>query len=133
MTDQVEGGEAVTETAPAKVDGRGLRAERTRTRILEAARGLIALGILRPKVEDIAREAKCSTRSVFQHFTDVAALYAAALTPELRTGHRPAVAGDEQRRPGRGGAGPAVVLVWGAARCVSGMHTPACRRAPRRA
>ncbi|TXL70125.1 hypothetical protein FHP25_35985 [Vineibacter terrae] len=84
MTDQVEGVEAATETTPAKIDGRMRRAERTRVRILEATRRMIVDGVLRPKAEDIARKADCSTRSIFQHFADLAALYAEALTPALR-------------------------------------------------
>lgn len=65
-------------TAPRqKIDGRVLRAARTRERIITATIDLIRGGEATPRVIDIARTAGVSTRSIFQHFDDTEALFAA--------------------------------------------------------
>jgi TetR/AcrR family transcriptional regulator of autoinduction and epiphytic fitness len=61
-----------------KVDGRVLRGERTRARIVDALIGLIRDGSLVPRAVDIAGRAGVSVRSVFQHFADFRELYLAA-------------------------------------------------------
>jgi TetR/AcrR family transcriptional regulator, regulator of autoinduction and epiphytic fitness len=65
-------------TAPTAVDGRSLRAERTRTALATAYLDLLTEGDLRPTAERIAERAKVSPRSVFKHFPDREALFAAA-------------------------------------------------------
>lgn len=61
----------------AKLDGRTLRAERTRSAVVEAHLQLLDEGNLRPTMEEVARRAGVSERSVFQHFEDREALFAA--------------------------------------------------------
>ena len=65
-------------TAPSAVDGRNLRAERTRTALATAYLDLLTEGDLRPTAERIAQRANVSPRSVFKHFPDREALFAAA-------------------------------------------------------
>jgi TetR/AcrR family transcriptional regulator, regulator of autoinduction and epiphytic fitness len=65
-------------TAPTAVDGRNLRAERTRTSLATAYLDLLTEGDLRPTAERIAERAGVSPRSVFKHFPDREALFAAA-------------------------------------------------------
>ena len=60
------------------VDGRNLRAERTRTALAAAYLDLLSEGDLRPTAERIAERAGCSPRSVFKHFPDRESLFAAA-------------------------------------------------------
>jgi TetR/AcrR family transcriptional regulator of autoinduction and epiphytic fitness len=65
-------------TAPTAVDGRNLRAERTRTALAAAYLDLLTEGDLRPTAERIADRAGVSPRSVFKHFPDRESLFAAA-------------------------------------------------------
>jgi len=65
-------------TAPTAVDGRNLRAERTRAALATAYLDLLTEGDLRPTAERIAERAGVSPRSVFKHFPDREALFAAA-------------------------------------------------------
>src|SRR3712207_446343 len=60
------------------VDGRNLRSERTRSALAAAYLDLLSEGDLRPTAERIAERAGCSPRSVFKHFPDREALFAAA-------------------------------------------------------
>ena len=62
---------------PTKVDGRFLRTERTRQRIIEAFLALLEEG-KDPTANEIADRAGCSVRSVFERFHDMAALRTAA-------------------------------------------------------
>ena len=79
-------------TAPAAVDGRNLRAERTRTALATAYLDLLTEGDLRPTAERIAERAGVSPRSVFKHFPDREALFAAA--SEIQEGRVRDLAGD---------------------------------------
>src|SRR4051812_8921765 len=65
------------------VDGRTARAQRTREAVVDALLQLINEGDLRPTAPRIAERAKVSLRSVFQHFSDLEALYAAATSREI--------------------------------------------------
>src|SRR4051794_23368722 len=69
-------------TVPA-IDGRTARAHRTRAAVVDALLQLINDGDLRPTAPRIAERAGVSLRSVFQHFTDLEALYAAATQREI--------------------------------------------------
>src|SRR4029450_8701570 len=59
-------------------DGRLARGERARAAIVDALLVLIESGELRPSAARIAQRAGVSLRSVFQHFSDVESLFAAA-------------------------------------------------------
>jgi AcrR family transcriptional regulator len=62
----------------AKVDGRRLRAEKTRKSIVDAVLALVKEGDAAPPAAAIAKRAKVSVRSIAQHFPTRAALFAAA-------------------------------------------------------
>jgi AcrR family transcriptional regulator len=62
------------------VDGRNLRAERTRQALATSYLDLLVEGDLRPTAERIAQRAGVSARSVFKHFPDREDLFAAAAT-----------------------------------------------------
>jgi AcrR family transcriptional regulator len=62
----------------ASVDGRLARGERARGAIVDALLALIDRGDLRPSAARVAARAGVSLRSVFQHFSDVESLFAAA-------------------------------------------------------
>src|SRR4051794_41719920 len=79
-------------TAPTAVDGRNLRAERTRTALAAAYLDLLSEGDLRPTAERIAERAGVSPRSVFKHFPDREALFAAA--SEIQEGRIRELIGD---------------------------------------
>ncbi len=64
----------------ASLDGRLARGERARAAIVDALLALIERGDLRPSAARIAERAGVSLRSVFQHFSDVESLFAAAAT-----------------------------------------------------
>jgi AcrR family transcriptional regulator len=65
--------------AGKRVDGRRLRTERTRQRIVEAYLGLaFELSPRMPTAAEIAKRANCSVRSVFERFPDLHALQVAA-------------------------------------------------------
>ena len=73
----------VPTATPEPVDGRARRAQRTRSRVVDAVVSLIAEGDLRPTAPRIAERAGVSLRSVFQHFADLDALFAEASDREL--------------------------------------------------
>lgn len=68
----------------AKVDGRTLRSERTRERIVGAALDLIREGEAQPRTAVIADRAGVSVRSIFQHFADTEALFIAVADRVVR-------------------------------------------------
>jgi AcrR family transcriptional regulator len=87
--------------APAKIDGRFLRTERTRQRIIEAYLALLRSGGKDPTSNEIAAHAGCSVRSVFERFHDMAALRVAAadhLFADTSPAPPSALAGDRQAR-----------------------------------
>lgn len=67
-----------------KVDGRTLRSERTRERIVGAALDLIREGEAQPRTAVIADRAGVSVRSIFQHFADTEALFIAVADRVVR-------------------------------------------------
>jgi AcrR family transcriptional regulator len=78
--------------APAKLDGRQGRSERSRAAVAEALLELVDGGDLRPTAPRIAARAGVSLRLVFHHFKDLEALFAEAsrrhlerIIPTLRT------------------------------------------------
>lgn len=60
------------------VDGRSARALRTRKAIVDAVIDLIQEGEIKPPAPRIAEKAGVSLRSIYQHFEDLEALFAAA-------------------------------------------------------
>jgi AcrR family transcriptional regulator len=77
--------------ARAPVDGRHVRAERTREASVDALLALLEEGDVRPSAERIAARAGVSRRAIFNHFRDVEDLFAtvaqkqlARVLPELR-------------------------------------------------
>ena len=68
---------ATAAPAPA-LDGRVARSQRTRLAVVDALLDLIEDGDLRPTGPRIAARAGVSLRSIFQHFPDLEALFAAA-------------------------------------------------------
>jgi AcrR family transcriptional regulator len=75
-----------------KVDGRRLRSERTRQAIIEAFMRLLRRNPTMPKATQIAKEAGCSVRSVFERFTDLDALTLATSDYAIVQGQAEAVA-----------------------------------------
>jgi len=79
-------------TSPQRVDGRTARSERTRNAIVDAQQQLIREGDLRPTAERIAKQAGVSLRTLWSHFSDLEALFAASgerVLREAAEGHRP--------------------------------------------
>ena len=68
---------------PHKVDGRNLRAETTRRKIVAGARALIEEDARVPRMADVAGRAGVSIRSVFQHYLDVDTLFVAVVDDVL--------------------------------------------------
>lgn len=62
-----------------RIDGRNLRAESTRRKIIVGARALVEEQARLPKVADVARRSDVSVRSVFQHYQDVETLFLAVV------------------------------------------------------
>lgn len=67
----------------AATDGRVARSRRTRNAIVEALLELIDEGDIQPTVEEIAERAGVAPRTVFQHYADREALFAAASERQL--------------------------------------------------
>jgi AcrR family transcriptional regulator len=79
-------------TFSGKVDGRTARAERTRQAIVDALLALIGEGDLKASPERIVERAGVSLRTLWTHFKDLEALYAAAnerLIELIEEEHRP--------------------------------------------
>lgn len=74
------------------MDGRQLRSERTKQRIIEAYLGLLRESPQLPTTAQIAKRAGCSTRSVFERFTDILTLSLAAADYVFAQGMAQAVA-----------------------------------------
>ena len=76
------------------LDGRVLRAERSRASIVGALFELVGEGILTPTAQQVAERAGVGIRSVFRHFSDMESLFAAMdarlvseVTPLLAEAH----------------------------------------------
>ena len=65
------------------MDGRRLRRERNQDAVVDAILGLLREGTLRPSTREIAARAGVSLRSLFRHFDDLDALFAAAVQRQL--------------------------------------------------
>lgn len=60
------------------LDGRALRAVRTRNAVVDALLDLVEEGVVRPPAAQVAQRAGVSLRSVYQHFDDVETLFRVA-------------------------------------------------------
>ena len=88
----MSGGMNVPEVAQQRVDGRTLRAERTRRAIVDAHLALLEEGDLKPTAERIADRAGVSLRALWTNFKDMERLFAAAgtrLMERQAAEHRP--------------------------------------------
>jgi AcrR family transcriptional regulator len=65
------------------IDGRAARAQRTRRAVVDALLDLIEEGDPRPTAPRIAERAGVSLRSIFQHFSDLEALFSAAAERQM--------------------------------------------------
>ena len=75
-----------------KVDGRRLRSERTRLAIIEAYLELLRRNPRMPTAVQLAAQAGCSVRSIFQHFPDLDALSLATADYAILQGQAESVA-----------------------------------------
>lgn len=72
--------EQAVDTSPSPpLDGRALRALRTREAIVDACVAMVEEGDLRPTAPRVAARAGVSVRSVFQHFDDLPSLHIAVI------------------------------------------------------
>ena len=83
---------ATTSSRALKVDGRHLRSERTRLAIIEAYQELLRRNSVMPTAVQIAEQAGCSVRSVFERFSDLDALSLATADFTIAQGQAEAVA-----------------------------------------
>lgn len=67
----------MTTTPASQTDGRFQRSERSREAIVQALLDLIGEHILAPTAQQVAERADVGVRTVFRHFSDMDALYAA--------------------------------------------------------
>lgn len=67
----------------ARLDGRTLRRERNQDAVVDAILALLRDGNLKPSAREIADRAGVSLRSLFRHFEDLDALFAAAVRRQL--------------------------------------------------
>jgi AcrR family transcriptional regulator len=67
-----------------RTDGRVERSRRARVAIAEALLDLLDQGVIAPTANQIAEQAKVSTRLVFHHFADIDAIYATAADQQLK-------------------------------------------------
>lgn len=78
--------DSITVDIARRRDGRTVRADRSRSLIIAAARAKMLAGDFRPSIRSVAADAGCAVRTVFQHFTDVEGVHRAALDAETRDG-----------------------------------------------
>lgn len=85
----------------AKPDGRKLRGDGNRARIVEALLALIGEGMVLPSAEAVAMRAGVGLRTVFRHFKDMESLYA-ELSAKMRAQIAPLIAEPLTARDWRG-------------------------------
>jgi AcrR family transcriptional regulator len=83
---------ATTSSRAPKIDGRHLRSERTRLAIIEAYLELLRRNSVMPTAGQIAEQAGCSVRSIFERFSDLDALSLATADYAIAQGQAEAVA-----------------------------------------
>lgn len=80
------------------VDGRALRAERSRRAIVEALHDLVGAGTLVPTAQQVAERADVGLRTVFRHFSDMESLFA-EIDRRIRAEVQPLVEGEPPAGP----------------------------------
>jgi AcrR family transcriptional regulator len=80
-----------TSSGSLKIDGRRLRSERTRLAIIGAYLELLRQSPMMPTAAQIAEQAGCSTRSIFERFSDLDALSLATADYAIVQGQAEAV------------------------------------------
>ena len=85
---------AAVPVEPPKVDGRRRRGERTRLAIIEAYLELLRRNPQMPTAVQLADQAGCSVRSIFERFSDLNALRLAVADHAIGQGQAEAVARD---------------------------------------
>jgi AcrR family transcriptional regulator len=83
---------ATTSSGALKIDGRRLRSERTRQAIIGAYLELLRRSPVMPTASQIAEQAGCSARSIFERFSDLDALSLATADYAIAQGQAEAVA-----------------------------------------
>jgi len=73
-----------TSAPPPSIDGRNLRAQRTREAVAEALLDLLQRGVLRPTAIQVAARAGVSERAVFRHFDDLEGLIATVAQQQIQ-------------------------------------------------
>ena len=63
------------QTNTASRDGRHLRSQQSRQRIIDAMIGLVYEGVREPTAEQVSARARLALRTVFRHFKDMESLY----------------------------------------------------------
>src|SRR5690348_13326162 len=58
-----------------ELDGRRVRGQTNRRKIVEAMIALVSEGVLSPSAQDVAERADVGLRTVFRHFDDMESLY----------------------------------------------------------
>ena len=85
-----------------KADGRRMRSERTKLSIIRAYLDLLNRTLVMPTAAQVADEAGCSVRSIFERFSDLDALRLATADYAIALGQSEAVARDvDGDRPAR--------------------------------
>jgi AcrR family transcriptional regulator len=85
---------AISSAGALKTDGRRMRSERTKRSIIQAYLDLLNRTSVMPTASQIADEAGCSTRSIFERFSDLDALSLATANYAIAQGQAEAVARD---------------------------------------
>jgi AcrR family transcriptional regulator len=89
-------------SSAAKIDGRRLRSEQTRLAIIEAFLTLLRQNSVMPTAAQLAAQAGCSVRSIFERFSDLDALKLAVADYAIAQGQAEAVARQvDGNRPAR--------------------------------
>ena len=73
--DGAGGASTAPESSGGAIDGRRLRAERSRERIVDALLKLVQSGEMNPSAAMVAETARVSLRTVFRHFEEMESLY----------------------------------------------------------
>jgi AcrR family transcriptional regulator len=97
----LESASTPTSSSELKIDGRRLRSERTRLAIIEAYLELLRRNPVMPTAAQLADEAGCSVRSIFERFPDLGALRLAPADYAIAQGQAAVARDIDGDRPAR--------------------------------
>jgi AcrR family transcriptional regulator len=97
----LESASTPTSSSELKIDGRRLRSERTRLAIIEAYLELLRRNPVMPTAAQLADEAGCSVRSIFERFPDLGALRLATADYAIAQGQAAVARDIDGDRPAR--------------------------------